>query len=631
MAYRSKFGEWWKSGRGKTTAQGAMQGALGTLAQRAKQSPLIRSAAGSLGTSLSGVSTASRQKQSDFQTRLAQSAQEKTNASAPFGSLPTNATRQEAALRQVGFGTPQLPASQQNQAMLAEQADAQGLTGADRQAYIEQGSGIQTQRSQDQIAAASGVPTPAISDVATPPPTPSSESAGTPGAPISGIKSGIQSLQDEYTSLFEPSEEEKLLADQLTSLQESARLGVSGQERQGRGIPLGLIRGKQEQIMEQANIQAQTLEQRLANLQAQRQSRQQALQTQLQSAAPFEFGGALVRMNPTTGELETVAEAPQQAMEPIKLSAGETLYDPNTGEVLFSVPENASSQNLPASIQEYLFAAGQGYTGSFADWQASGGAGAKPLSAEASKLIANAQSGLAAIETMFKTVDENLGRGGIGATLTNREYLTAKENLVDIIGRMRSGGAITAEEADRFEKLLPSMIDTDELARKKLTDMQQLLNDTIAGIQGPSGSQQNDPLQLGFNGVGTDTYTGAKFSQNAQKVFPTGTKAGQCGRFVNNLTGIGMGDSFQNKMSFTDPSIKVPKSGDVFVMPYSWTGHTGIVSKAVPRSDGTYDVYVVDSNWGLDEKIRHHVINSSKIAGYARPGLKSTYQQKLFV
>ncbi len=76
-------------------------------------------------------------------------------------------------------------------------------------------------------------------------------------------------------------------------------------------------------------------------------------------------------------------------------------------------------------------------------------------------------------------------------------------------------------------------------------------------------------------------------------------------------------------MAKVDPNIKVPASGDVFVMPYSWTGHIGLVERAVKRPDGSYDIHVIDSNWGLNNKVQRHVINSRKISGYARAPLKT--------
>jgi len=98
---------------------------------------------------------------------------------------------------------------------------------------------------------------------------------------------------------------------------------------------------------------------------------------------------------------------------------------------------------------------------------------------------------------------------------------------------------------------------------------------------------------------------------------PDGAKGGQCGRFVNNYTGLGVGDSYESKMSKMDSTIKVPQPGDVFVMPYSWTGHIGFVVSADTASN---TAVIKDSNWKLDETVRTHTVKLSSLTGFWRPG-----------
>ncbi len=113
----------------------------------------------------------------------------------------------------------------------------------------------------------------------------------------------------------------------------------------------------------------------------------------------------------------------------------------------------------------------------------------------------------------------------------------------------------------------------------------------------------------GFNNVGGDTDKATKALSVA-----SGTKVGQCGRFVNKYTGLGLGDSYQSKISKMDKSIKTPEPGMVFVMPYKDTGHTGFI--VAVNDDNT--VTVKDSNWSLDEKVKTHKIPISKITGLRR-------------
>lgn len=97
-----------------------------------------------------------------------------------------------------------------------------------------------------------------------------------------------------------------------------------------------------------------------------------------------------------------------------------------------------------------------------------------------------------------------------------------------------------------------------------------------------------------------------------------GFKAGQCGRFVNDVFGQKMmGDSYESKMAWVDPTIKIPEAGMAFVMetesPY---GHTGIVESVNPD---TGMMTVIDSNWGLDEKVQRREIPISSVSGFVRP------------
>lgn len=116
--------------------------------------------------------------------------------------------------------------------------------------------------------------------------------------------------------------------------------------------------------------------------------------------------------------------------------------------------------------------------------------------------------------------------------------------------------------------------------------------------------------ESGFSQVGGDTNT-AILKKTIAKA--DGDNGGQCGRFVNKLTGIGVGDSYQSKMSKMDKSIQYPEPGMVFTMPYKDTGHVGIIVGI----EGDQAI-VKDSNYGLDEKIKTHKIAINKMTGFAR-------------
>lgn len=97
---------------------------------------------------------------------------------------------------------------------------------------------------------------------------------------------------------------------------------------------------------------------------------------------------------------------------------------------------------------------------------------------------------------------------------------------------------------------------------------------------------------------------------------PDNAPGGQCGRFVNKITGLGVGDTYQSKMDKMDPSIKKPEPGMVFTMPYGDTGHIGFIV-SVKNGIAT----VKDSNYYLHsapEKVKTHEIPVSKMTGFAR-------------
>jgi hypothetical protein len=138
-----------------------------------------------------------------------------------------------------------------------------------------------------------------------------------------------------------------------------------------------------------------------------------------------------------------------------------------------------------------------------------------------------------------------------------------------------------------------------------------------AGGQSFSNDQS---MSLNYSPEATKNIVGIK--KVAMKFAP-GEYGGQCGRFVNKLTGFRVGDSYASKMAITDPKIgkgnNPPMPGDVFVFPYKKTGHIGFIESVQRLADGTYKLGVIDSNYHLNEKVDRHFINSKIVTGYARP------------
>ena len=91
----------------------------------------------------------------------------------------------------------------------------------------------------------------------------------------------LTALQQNYLSTLTPSERENALQAQLTDLQGATQMGISNEEGQGRLKTLNLVRGRQGKLLEQGNLQAQTVSNQLANEQAQRAAQADVMKTQL--------------------------------------------------------------------------------------------------------------------------------------------------------------------------------------------------------------------------------------------------------------------------------------------------------------------------------------------------------------
>lgn len=102
--------------------------------------------------------------------------------------------------------------------------------------------------------------------------------------------------------------------------------------------------------------------------------------------------------------------------------------------------------------------------------------------------------------------------------------------------------------------------------------------------------------------------------------------ATECGAWVNDITGLGVGSTYESKKGKMDESITAESAqiGDVFIQPYGTTGHIGIINgKSVVNGEVVFTVS--ESNWKKDKKgyglITHErQIRASEITGYARPG-----------
>jgi hypothetical protein len=150
----------------------------------------------------------------------------------------------------------------------------------------------------------------------------------------------------------------------------------------------------------------------------------------------------------------------------------------------------------------------------------------KPLSQESAKVVSLAEGGLdiaAQLKDQFfnpKTdafEKAKFGRAAAGSILPNvmasedAQFLeTRRQNLSDLIGRMRSGGAINKDEEKRFLKLIPRFGDEEKTIKYKLNQ----LNKEFAAVK-----EAMDPYGV----RGTDFKEQTLFKNNIIKEGQTAT------------------------------------------------------------------------------------------------------------
>lgn len=163
--------------------------------------------------------------------------------------------------------------------------------------------------------------------------------------------------------------------------------------------------------------------------------------------------------------------------------------------------------NLESAIQQILSNGGTiddankfiSLAGSLQKLQATG-AGA-PLSAEAARTISNANTGLQALDDFEAAIaadpsvlaKRNIpGRdalgGLIGGIAGTRGIDAAAQQIIDVIARLRTGAAITNDEARRFAQFIPTSSDPEDVRLQKIN----YLRGQFSGVANRSGSTGSD-------------------------------------------------------------------------------------------------------------------------------------------
>ena len=115
----------------------------------------------------------------------------------------------------------------------------------------------------------------------------------------------------------------------------------------------------------------------------------------------------------------------------------------------------------------------------------------KPLSPEAAKYSALSKEGLGSIETLrlnysgMSTKDRLLSEKwvpGIVQSESHQAVSSATQSLVESIGRLHSGAAITTDEWKNFRALIPTVFDKPKTVESKLNRLKTQLSDVYADI-----------------------------------------------------------------------------------------------------------------------------------------------------
>ena len=237
--------------------------------------------------------------------------------------------------------------------------------------------------------------------------------------------------------------------------------------------------------------------------------------------------------------------------------------------------------------------------------------GLNPGSMNGVKTMSEVTQGISAAELGLKIADANVKIRQMNSD--NHAYLPAG-SYTDIPEYKLSDFGITAQ--------------TDPTTNLPINPVYASVPPSVTGV----GRSQTDANgMVAMSNLGGKTAVVASPDGNSISIQTAdGTKGGQCGHYVNQVIGQRlMADSYESKMALTDPKIKTPSPGMIFVMPVkgkaSPYGHTGFI-QSVDVKNGT--AVVKDSNWSNnnDEIVRTHTLKLSQITGYIVPdAMKAGY------
>lgn len=209
--------------------------------------------------------------------------------------------------------------------------------------------------------------------------------------------------------------------------------------------------------------------------------------------APVGLLGALSGNQSNSAQMTTdpTMNNPSNAIDPLSQNPDQNASATSDASQDPSSPFNPA--NIEANVQQILASGGKmsdataylSLVKTMQDLTGGGAASKAKISATQQQQANNALSGLQSIQDISSTLQQNpnaaklssLPGGSLTSALTGTgSYKAAVANAVDVIGRLRSGGAIGQEEEKQFKALLPQGFDSPQTANYKLQQLQTLFN-----------------------------------------------------------------------------------------------------------------------------------------------------------
>jgi len=206
-------------------------------------------------------------------------------------------------------------------------------------------------------------------------------------------------------------------------------------------------------------------------------------------------------MNPQTSEDATATDqnAPQEVIDVFGDNA--TLSGQGDGQDVQAQLQAAALQALQSGdtkgLDNIIKVAGL--------LQSSSPSKGKPMSAEAAKVTSNAQSGLDSLSELEQSLASDPGIQGrsaissafnplgiTGNVLGTGGYEANRQNIIDVIARLRTGAAITNDEAKRFGALIPQPADSAQVSAQKIA----MLRNQFSDVLNRTGTAGNDTQAL---------------------------------------------------------------------------------------------------------------------------------------